>query len=195
MTWGIHILAIVSGCFIHHIWKGHSNDHTCNGAHWQCVQGNRSAALMWYEDPLGFALSGHVLWHLYLWSGAAISLVERKVILILLSWDWIPIMFQWPQGGHGVRFYEQKENTSRPNLQLTSKGIFGLERLVLYWWVDKAFQLVASIWKVKPEWDMCHCRVITHASLLTSLFALEICKVKHIISRKKITGNVVLGYF
>lgn len=39
VTWGIHILAIVSGCFIHHIWKGHSNDHTCNGAHWQCVQG------------------------------------------------------------------------------------------------------------------------------------------------------------
>lgn len=98
--------------FRYHIWKHHLDDTiwitpAMVNVHWDCMLGLR--VLHWCDTEIlsDFALSGCVLWHLSLWCYAAISLVERRVSLLMLSSFSSgkgyppPTMFPWPQWRHG----------------------------------------------------------------------------------------------
>lgn len=99
---------------------------TCSG---ECPLAlHAGPALMFYGDPLGSALSGHVFMFPSLMPCGNFIGWKRRESLDCYHpfprWEWIPIMFHRLQRRPGVQFYQLRRNTSSPNLQLTSQDRF-----------------------------------------------------------------------
>lgn len=180
--------------------------HTCNGECPLALYARReSPALMWYGNTFGLTLSGLVLRHLYRWCYTAISLVERSAILLMSLlpwWDWLPIMFRWPQRRHSVQFNQQRGNASRLNQQLISLdrfhliyqgsiGIFGLNRLEAQtWWLWGPTRHLSRFIHAAAG---CHSRVITHCMCVFCSLLFVWVFTNNLLQGT--TGNVIPSYF
>lgn len=78
---------------------------------------HESPALMWYGDPLGFPLFGHVLTLMLCSYFVAWKEPDSLDAIILLQGEGIPIMFHRPQWRHGVQIYQ----TGRENPIFSSR--------------------------------------------------------------------------